>query len=380
MQTILIVDDDETLVEGLAGLLERPGRKLILCGDLESAQVVVEEEIPTCVVTDVRLSGPFRYEGLDFISQVKRLSANTTVVVITGAATEGLTSEALKRGAVAVIEKPFETAKLAAYLPEPTDGEESCVVRFPSIDQVIRSPLLVPVFQPIVDLSVPGGATVHGYESLARFEGTPLSNPVTLFEYASRKGRLVDLEVACVRGTLRLGAALAATAKLFINVHPAVLASGELEPALTRALKEACVPASRIVLEITEQSSIGDSALVEMRCSALRKLGFSFALDDVGMAYSHLTHIERIRPLYLKVSQDFGTAFEADRTRTKIVKNVLSLARDFECELILEGIESASTRDAARDLGIRFGQGYFFARPSSAADCRHTSIGEGVAL
>ncbi len=374
MQTILIVDDDQTLLEGLAATLERPGRKLILCADLESAQLAVEEEIPTCVVTDVRLSGPFRYEGLDFISHIKRLSGDTTVVVITGARTEGLELEALNRGAVAVIEKPFETAKLAVYLPEPAGGEEPCLVRFPPLDHVIGSPLLVPVFQPIIDLSVPGAETVHGYESLARFQGSPLSNPETLFEYASRKGRLVDLEVACARATLKHGAALAASAKLFINVHPVVLASEELAPILSRALAEARVPAERIVLEITEQSSIGDSPLVERRCSELRELGLSFALDDVGMAYSHLTHIEQIHPLYLKVSQHFGTAFEEDRTRTKIVKNVLSLAHDFECELILEGIESASTRDAARDLGIRFGQGYFFARPSSAADCQRASI------
>src|SRR5438874_12346233 len=103
-----------------------------------------------------------------------------------------------------------------------------------------------------------------------------------------------------------------------------------------RCFTEARVSAERIVLEITEQSAIGNAALVERRCSALRELGLSFALDDVGMAYSHLTHIERIRPSYLKVSQDFGTAFEGDRTRTKIVKDVLSLAHDFECELILE--------------------------------------------
>ena len=364
MQTILIVDDDQQLLEGLAAVLQSPGRRIVLSGDIESAQLVMEHEAPDCVVTDVRLTGLFRYEGLDFISEIKRLSANTRVIVMTGVYTDDLQREALKRGAAVVLEKPFAMADLEAHLTEPADTAAPSVVRIPSLDQVIDSPLFVPVFQPIIDLS---SGSVHGYESLARFHGTLFSNPAILFEYASRKGRLLDLELACIRHTLAHGASLAATTKLFINVHPAVMASEKLVPALGAALAEAHIDPRRVVLEITEQGSLGDSAMVARRCGELRDLGLSFALDDVGMAYSHLPHIERILPIYLKVSQDFGTDFEVHPTRRKIVRNVLALAKDFNCDLILEGIESAQTRDAALDLGVALGQGYFFCRPSSAA-------------
>jgi EAL domain-containing protein (putative c-di-GMP-specific phosphodiesterase class I) len=366
MQTILIVDDDDSVTEGLAETLQRTGRELILCRDLESAQLVVEREVLAYVVTDVRLSGPFRYEGLDFITDIKRHSRDARIIVMTGAWSEELKREALARGAAAVLEKPFETADLEVHLADPTGSEEPAVRRVPSLDHVIHSPLFVPAFQPIVDISVPGSVTIHGYESLARFPGTLFSNPAILFEYASRKGRLVDLELACVRHSLANGAALASTARLFINIHPFVIASDDLAAALTMALAEAGVPSSRVVLEITEQTSLGTSAMVERQCGNLRDLGFSFALDDVGIAYSHLTHIEQIQPVYVKVSQDFGSDFEKHATRTKIVKNVLSLAHDFDCKLILEGIESAETRDAARELGISLAQGYFFARPAPA--------------
>jgi EAL domain-containing protein (putative c-di-GMP-specific phosphodiesterase class I) len=366
MQTILIVDDDDAVTEGLGDTLQATGRELILCHDLESAQLVVERQPVACVVTDIRLSGPFRYEGLDFIKDIVRHSAGARIVVMTGAWSEELEREALARGARVVLRKPFDIEDLEVHLPAPTGAEEPAVVRVPSLDHVIRSPLFVPAFQPILDISVPGLEPVHGYESLARFPGTLFSNPATLFEYASRIGRLVDLELACVRHSLAHGATLAATARLFINIHPFVIASDDLAGALTTALAEAGIPSSRVVLEITEQTSLGSSNMVERQCGNLRELGFSFALDDVGIAYSHLTHIEQIQPVYLKVSQDFGTDFETHPTRTKIVKNVLSLAHDFDCQLILEGIESAATRDAARDLGIHLGQGYFFARPAPA--------------
>jgi EAL domain-containing protein (putative c-di-GMP-specific phosphodiesterase class I) len=242
------------------------------------------------------------------------------------------------------------------------------VLWIPSIDEVLESALLIPQFQPVVDMSTGAPHAVHGYESLARFRGPFFSDPSLLFEYAARKKRIEDLEMACMRGTFAHGARLAATAKIFINVHPSVIAGERLPDALTHEVTKAGIPAERVVIEVTEQGSLGDSSVVERQCAELRARGFVFALDDVGIAYSHLTHIEQIRPTYLKVSQEFGTDFEKEITRTKIVKNVLSLARDFGCELILEGIESAETCDAARDLGIPLGQGYFFARPAQASE------------
>jgi EAL domain-containing protein (putative c-di-GMP-specific phosphodiesterase class I) len=99
----------------------------------------------------------------------------------------------------------------------------------------------------------------------------------------------------------------------------------------------------------------------------LKKEGVRFAFDDVGIAYSHLPYLDSVRPSFLKISQEFGTGFEADPTKTKIVRNLLSLATDFECDLVLEGIETADTAITAADLGIKYGQGYYFARPAEAS-------------
>ena len=53
--------------------------------------------------------------------------------------------------------------------------------------------------------------------------------------------------------------------------------------------------------------------------------------------------------------------------RTKIVRNIVSLAQDLEVEVILEGVESAATARAARELGITLMQGYFYGKPGDLA-------------
>ena len=49
-QLILILDDDETITAGLAAGLERPGRTLITCNDVESAEMIVERMHPSFVL------------------------------------------------------------------------------------------------------------------------------------------------------------------------------------------------------------------------------------------------------------------------------------------------------------------------------------------
>jgi ActR/RegA family two-component response regulator len=60
-QTILLLDDDPVILEGLALGLQRQGRTVITCSDLESAQLIVEQVAVSHVVSDVRLSGPFAF-------------------------------------------------------------------------------------------------------------------------------------------------------------------------------------------------------------------------------------------------------------------------------------------------------------------------------
>ncbi len=230
-QLILILDDDEMVTEGLAAGLEREGRTLITCNDVESAELIVERMQPSHIVADIRISGPFGYEGLDFIRFAKKYTPESRVILITGDASAELQLEASGRGAVGFLQKPFEVNELDATIDMLHCSALSArsgfdrIIRMMPFDAIVRSDALRPMFQPIVRVGAEPG--VFGYESLARFRtDSPLRDPEVLFRYATRKHRVVELELACIAHSLHDGAALARKGLLFLNIHPEVFASG----------------------------------------------------------------------------------------------------------------------------------------------------------
>ncbi|HEY2829929.1 MAG TPA: EAL domain-containing protein [Thermoanaerobaculia bacterium] len=374
-QSILLIDDDRIITEGLGEALQRDGRTIITCNDIESAELIVEKLHPSHVVSDVRLSGPFAFEGLDFVRFVRRHAPESHVVLMSGQASDAMLQEGSERGAVAFLRKPFEVRELDALLDHNESrragaASDHPIIRMPLLDELLAGEDLRPMFQPIVSLDE--SRRVIGYESLARLRtDSPLRNPELLFRYAARKERVTDLEIACLDATMRAAASLPAAALIFMNVHPLAFQDGSrLIDHLEKGVASYGLDAARFVLEITEQASLPTGPRLMETITAIRNLGMRFAFDDVGVAYSHLPYIDLVRPSFLKISQDFGSDFEADETRTKIVKNIASLAADFGCQTILEGIEETATARAAEALDIPLGQGYLFGRPREMSGAR----------
>jgi EAL domain-containing protein (putative c-di-GMP-specific phosphodiesterase class I)/ActR/RegA family two-component response regulator len=372
-QCILLVDDDSGVTDALSYALERAGRKIIVCSDVSAAEVALERFPVTHMVSDVQFSGEFGFEGLHFLGRVRAMAPRCRIVLITGYASSSLRKEALTHGASAILAKPFAIPELEAALSadhelsEPTGDDPAAeILRIPALGEILGSDTLTTVFQPIVRLT-PAGVSAFGYEALARVrQGWLTGGAAMLFDYASRADRLTEMNHAAIGQAFAASAKLPPESTLFINVDP-VAFDTPLPPLLTRAARMAGVPLDRVVLEVTERSAFQDTAAATRLFDELRASGIRFALDDHGSAYSHLSLIDRIRPSFIKISHGFGTAFEDDTTKERIVRHTVALASDFGCDTIIEGIECATTARAAAEAGISLAQGFHFGRPHAAS-------------
>ncbi|HUJ15260.1 MAG TPA: EAL domain-containing protein [Thermoanaerobaculia bacterium] len=242
----------------------------------------------------------------------------------------------------------------------------SAVVPFVNVGDLLRRGCLRNVFQPIMRVTETD-ARVFAYESLARITSNgSAAGPELFFRCAEQQEKLIDVELACIENTFRNSGRVPSAARIFVNVHPHFLSAGrKLSDALFELAMVYGVSIDRFVFEITEQGELNDDAATAAGIARIREAGGAFAFDDVGIAYSHLRHLRTVRPEFFKIGQQFGTAFETDTLRRKIVRNIAALAEDLGMETILEGVESRATAEAAEELGIRLLQGYFFGRPES---------------
>jgi EAL domain-containing protein (putative c-di-GMP-specific phosphodiesterase class I) len=384
MRRVLLLDDEPAVLGVLADYLTAPGLEIVTCREIEAAEAILEHHRFDVVVTDLRVSELGGLEGIRLIRYVATHFPETTVLAMSGYVNDDVHALGRAVGAVAVLEKPIDLRRLRRYVHgenglAPAEGEGR-VSEVDLLDDFLATGKIGSLLQPIVDLE--GGDApflAHGFESLARAPaGTPLRNPEILFAYASRKERLFETDLLCIKAALseaqelglhhREGGAGTAAAKLFINTQPRSMTSPEFAPIVTDLVAGAGFKNSEIVFELTEQQTIVNPQAFAKTLGLLRAQGFQCALDDYGVGFANLRLVQDLRPEYLKLSGYFCRDIHLDPFKQLIVRSTGDMCRVLGIPIILESVETAQELEVVKSLGIRYGQGYYFARPAPAAD------------
>lgn len=106
---VLIVDDEELLVKSCAQILSSEGYHVFTEGRGRNALDVVRRHRPEIVLSDIHLPD---VDGMELLKEIKRLSPETLVIMITGFATVDSSVEAIRAGAYDYIPKPFTATQL----------------------------------------------------------------------------------------------------------------------------------------------------------------------------------------------------------------------------------------------------------------------------
>ncbi|MBC7773054.1 MAG: GGDEF domain-containing protein [Pyrinomonadaceae bacterium] len=219
-------------------------------------------------------------------------------------------------------------------------------------------------FQPIVDLR---DGSIAAFEALSRpGEHSGFKDPGTLFDLAAKEGLLWPLEAMTRRLALRTAADLPPGARLFFNCTPEVLADSRFGAAFEAELSESGVPArDRMVLEVTELPGQESTEALANQVRRLKEMELEVAIDDVGAGTSGLNRVMLLRPQWLKLDREFIKGIDVDSFKQNLVRFFVHFSRLSDVNVIAEGIESKEELAVVVSLGVRFGQGFFLARPAS---------------
>jgi diguanylate cyclase (GGDEF)-like protein len=234
------------------------------------------------------------------------------------------------------------------------------------LSSIIKNQQLTSLFQPIVSSRQ---QNIYAYEALIRGPSdSSLHNPINLFSAAERCNKTVALERSCRRTSIRQFADQQLPQKLFLNVSPLVLLDPDFKKGETLDfLKKVAIPASRIVIEITEHQPTDNYQLMRDAVAHYRNMGFEIALDDLGAGYSGLRLWTELMPDYVKIDRHFIQDIDKDPVKLNFVRSIQSMAVATNCHVIAEGIETEEEFQAIEKLGVGFFQGYYFARPAAQA-------------
>jgi EAL domain-containing protein (putative c-di-GMP-specific phosphodiesterase class I)/AmiR/NasT family two-component response regulator len=389
---VLIADDEPVVCEALAALIETED-SLELVGTATDAQEAIElaaRERPDVALVDVKMPAG---GGPRAAREIRASSPKTRVLAISAYGDRGSVVEMLGAGAMGYLVKGTPAHDIVRMIHNATRGEivlsaevmgdvleeltgrlheeareeEILRAQLQRIRGVLDGDALTMAFQPIVDLA---SESVVGVEALARFSFGPERPTETWFAEAAAVGLRRELELAAIESALAALSDAPAEPYLSINVTPETLASRELVDLLES------VPAYRLVVEITEHAPVHDYEALNGTLARLRRRGVRLAVDDAGAGFASLRHILQLSPDLIKIDNTLSRNVYKDSARRALAAGLISFAAELEATIVAEGIQSRQELDTLRELGVRYGQGYFIARPGPMADVtRIASLG-----
>jgi len=147
-----------------------------------------------------------------------------------------------------------------------------------------------------------------------------------------------------------------------VNVAP-ILFTESLVEVLLGSLEQSGLPASSLVVEITETLLLRDFEGVIAILNELQEHGIRIHLDDFGTGFSSLSYLSQLPADAVKIDRSFVSRMVEDMRSELMVGAIIDLAHRLEKSVIAEGVETEAQAEHLRSLGCELGQGYYFGRP-----------------
>ncbi len=225
-------------------------------------------------------------------------------------------------------------------------------------------------YQPQIDLR---SGRIVGVEALIRWNCREMGqlSPSEFIPVAEESGIIVELGRWVLQSACRQAASWCKAGLLDSLEHVAVNLSAcqARDPGLMddiRAiLDETQLPHGLLELEITEGVLMDNvHANVELM-RRLQDTGIHLSIDDFGTGYSSMSYLKRLPIDQLKIDRSF--VHDLPGEGEAIVTAIIAMAHSLHLKVVAEGVETLQQVEFLRKAGCDNVQGFFFARPMTAA-------------
>lgn len=142
---VLIVDDEERVVQSIAGVLEDEGLRVATARSGEEAIGTFQQEEPDVTLLDIWMPG---MDGIEVLKRLKWIAPDCLVIMISGHATISTAMTAVKLGAFDFIEKPLSLDLLLMTIRRALERQKELLA-------VQRSEEIVSEDSPLIGNTIP---------------------------------------------------------------------------------------------------------------------------------------------------------------------------------------------------------------------------------
>jgi EAL domain-containing protein (putative c-di-GMP-specific phosphodiesterase class I) len=370
---ILLVDDDVQVVTVLQRALEILSVNVRVASDGASALALLAAHRFDAVVSDIVMPG---MNGLKLLHAVREHDLDLPIILITGNPDLKTATLAVEYGAFQYLIKPVEIERIRKVVARAIDVgrlarlKRQCAQEFGSgsfyigdragieakLNRALRT--LWMAYQPIITAA---DGSLYGYEALLRSDEPLLLLPKAVLKAAEKLRRVHEVGRS-VRDAVAADVERIphAGAFLFVNVHSEDL----MDPALYLPSAPLTRIAQRVVLELTDRTSLDSVNDALDRIARLRALGFRIAIDDLGAGQADSSTFAQLEPEFVKIDLSIIRGVDKDPSKRKMVHALVRLCHNMGKAVIAEGVENAGERDTLVEAGCDFLQGYFLGTPA----------------
>jgi diguanylate cyclase (GGDEF)-like protein/PAS domain S-box-containing protein len=239
-----------------------------------------------------------------------------------------------------------------------------------ALHHVVERDEIEVVYQPLVSLA---DRRIVGAEALVRWNHPEhgMLLPAQFIQLAEDNGTILPIgravfEQACLQAKA-WQEAYGLRLQVGVNLSARQFQQQGLADEIASVIQATSVDPSQMCLEITESLAMDDVDLTTTILNRLHTLGVQVAIDDFGTGHSSLGYLARFPVDVVKIDQSFVRDIDRDQVKSAIVSAVVALSQAIGSTTVVEGVETVAQLEELKSLGCDVAQGFYFARPVSAA-------------
>jgi EAL domain-containing protein (putative c-di-GMP-specific phosphodiesterase class I)/GGDEF domain-containing protein len=151
-----------------------------------------------------------------------------------------------------------------------------------------------------------------------------------------------------------------------VNLSVRNLTGKQFPERVAAALERHDVPAKLLTFELTESNVMNDPETALPILDALHSMGISLSVDDFGTGYSSLAYLRRLPIDEIKIDRSFVLGMSTALGDLAIVQSIIDLGHSLGLQVIAEGVEEESSREALRSMRCDGIQGFLLSRAQPA--------------